>query len=127
LRRVSFSSAGLFTTAALCLAAVVAVVWRETGDTFDPNARITITADFVAQCQLDKPQCPDMVTDAMRWEVAQKRITRTCLSKRPSARTMARGTVTWLNAHIEKHPLPIDQGIADAADAIWPCRNSAGR
>jgi hypothetical protein len=124
LRRVSFFSAGLFTIAALCLAAAVAVVWHEMRDDFDPNARITVTADFVAQCQAEKPQCADLVVGAMRWEVDRKRITRTCLSKRPSARTMARGTVTWLNAHIEKHPLPVEQGIADAADTIWPCGKS---
>lgn len=122
--RVSFFTAGLFTIAALCAASAVAFIWREANEDLDPNARVPITADFVAQCQLDKPQCSDMVVDAMRWEVNRKRITRTCLSKRPSARIMARGTVTWLNAHIEKHPLPIDQGIADAADAIWPCRKS---
>jgi len=122
--RVSFFTAGLFTIGALCIASAIAIVWREASDEYDPKARITITADFVAQCQTDKPQCPEMVTDAMRWEVAQHRITRTCLSKRPSARTMARGTVTWLNAHVEKHPLPMEQGVADAADAIWPCRKS---
>lgn len=126
MRRVSFFTAGLFTIAAICLTAAVAIIWREAGDEFDPSARITITADFVGQCQRDKPQCPEMVTDAMRWEVSQKRITRTCLSKRPSARTMARGTVIWLNAHAEKHPLPVEQGIADAADAIWPCAKSGG-
>jgi hypothetical protein len=126
LRRVSFFTAGLFTIAALCLAAAIAAIWREASDDFDPNTRITITADFVGQCQTEKPQCADMVVDAMRWEVAQKRITRTCLSKRPSARTMARGTVIWLNAHTEKHPLPVEQGIADAADAIWPCAKSSG-
>ena len=119
--RVPFFTAGLFTIAALCAASAVAFIWREASDTYDPNARIPITADFVAQCQLNKPQCADMVTDAMRWEVNQGRITRTCLSKRPSARTMARGTVIWLNAHPELHPLPAEQGIAKAADAIWPC------
>ena len=122
--RVSFATAGLFTIGALCIASAIAIVWREASDDFDPTARVPITADFVAQCQIDNPQCADMVVDAMRWEVKQKRITRLCLSKRPSARTMARGTVTWLNAHVEKHPLPMEQGIGDAADAIWPCRKS---
>jgi hypothetical protein len=127
LRRVSFFSAGLFTIAGLCLAAAVAIVWRETSETdYDKNARIAITADFVAQCQTDKPQCADMVTDAMRWEVDRHRITRSCLSGRPGARTMAHGTVTWLNAHVEKHPLSVEQGIADAADAVWPCGKSGG-
>ena len=122
--RVSFFTAGLFTIGALCIASAIAIVWREASDEYDPSARITITADFVGQCQTEKPQCADMVTDAMRWEVAQRHISRTCLAKRPSARTMARGTVIWLNAHVEKHPLPMEQGVADAADAIWPCPKS---
>ena len=122
--RVSFVTAGLFTIAALCVASAVAFIWREANDEYDPNARVTITADFVGQCQTEKSECADMVTDAMRWDVNTKGLSRSCLAKRPSARTMARGIVIWLNAHIEKHPLPVDQGIADAADAIWPCKKS---
>ena len=120
--RVSFPSAGLFTIAALCLAAALAVVWRDVSESGDKTARMATTADFVAQCRDAEPQCADMVYRAMRWEVDRRMITRSCLAKRPSARTMARGTVTWLNAHTEKHALPAEQGIADAADAIWPCR-----
>jgi hypothetical protein len=122
LRSVSALSAGLFTIAGLCVAAAIAVVWHDLSENDDENTRITITADFVGQCQTDKPECVDMVYDAMRWAVAQHRITRACLARRPSARAMARGTVTWLNAHVELHPLPVEQGIARAADAIWPCK-----
>jgi hypothetical protein len=123
LRRVTFFSAGLFTIAGLCLASAIAVVWRDVSESdYDKNTRIAITADFVAQCQIDKPQCADTVYNAMRWAVGHRRLTRACLSKRPSARTMARGTVGWLNAHVELHPLPVEQGIARAADAIWPCK-----
>jgi len=122
--RVSFFTAGLFTIAALCTAAAIAVVWHEASDEFDPTARITITADFVGQCQAEKPQCAQWVSDAMRWAVKNEGLSRACLAKRPSARTMARGTVRWLNAHTELHPLPAEQGIAKAAEAIWPCRKS---
>jgi hypothetical protein len=123
--RVSFATAGLFTIAALFVAAAAAIAWREaTSDDFDPNARITITADFVAQCQTEKPECAQMVTDAMRLAVRNEGLSRSCLAKRPSARTMARGTVIWLNAHTELHPLPVEQGIAKAAEAIWPCKKS---
>lgn len=124
MRRVTFFSAGLFTIAALCLASAVAVVWREAAER-EPDVRIAITADFVSHCQTEKPECVDMVTGAMRWAVSKEGLSRTCLSKRPSARTMARGTVIWLNAHTETHPLPAEQGIAKAADAIWPCPKSA--
>jgi hypothetical protein len=123
--RLSFATAGLFTIAALFVASAAAVVWREaTSDDFDPTARITITADFVGQCQTEKAECAQMVTDAMRWAVSHEGLSRSCLAKRPSARTMARGTVIWLNAHTETHPLPVEQGIAKAAEAIWPCRKS---
>ena len=88
--RVSFFTAGLFTIAALCAASAVAFIWREANDEFDPNARISITADFVAQCQLDKPQCADMVTDAMRWEVNQGRITRHAFPRRPTQSGLVR-------------------------------------
>jgi hypothetical protein len=122
--RVSFFTAGLFTIAALCVASAIAVVWREAGDEFDPAARIAISADFVGQCQTEKPQCAQWVSDAMRWSVNNEGLSRSCLSKRPSARTMARGVVIWLNAHPETHPLPVEEGIAKAADAIWPCPKS---
>lgn len=124
--RVSFFTAGLFTIGALCAASAVAIVWREASDEYDPNARIALTADFVAQCQPVKPECANMVTDAMRWDVATNMLSKSCLAKRPSAHTMARGIVIWLNAHPEKHPLPVEQGIVAAADAIWPCAKSAG-
>ncbi|HWE05845.1 MAG TPA: hypothetical protein VG274_04000 [Rhizomicrobium sp.] len=121
--RVSFFTAGLFTIAALCAASAVAVIWRETTESGLPKPA-TITAYFVAQCQMEKPECADMVTGAMRWDVNAKGLSRTCLAKRPSARTMARDTVIWLNAHTELHPLPVEQGIAKAAEAIWPCKKS---
>jgi hypothetical protein len=125
--RVSFFTAGLFTIAALCAASAVAFIWRDANNEYDPNARIAITAVFVAQCQTDKPQCAGMVTDAMRWDVGKQGLSRDCLSRRPSARTMARGIVIWLNAHPETHPLPVEQGISKAADAIWPCpKRSSG-
>jgi len=120
--RASFPIAGLFTIAGLCLAAALAFVWRDVSRSGGEIARMTTTADFVGQCQTEKSQCAEAVTGAMRWAVAQRRITRACLSKRPSARTMARGTVIWLNAHVELHPLPVELGIARAADAIWPCK-----
>ncbi len=116
--RVSFFTAGLFTIAALCAAASVATVWREASSSADnPIA----TADFVAQCQTATPQCAEMVTGAMRWDVGKQGLSRSCLSKRPSAPTMARSIAVWLNAHPETHALPIEQGISKAADAIWPC------
>jgi hypothetical protein len=118
--RVSFFTAGRFTIAALCAASAVAVIWRETMESGLPKPA-TITADFVAQCQTEKPECADMVTGAMRWDVNAKGLSRTCLAKRPSARTMARSIVIWLNAHPETHPLPMEQGVVKAADAIWPC------
>ena len=124
--RVSFFTAGLFTIAALCAASAVAVVWHEASDEFDPTARITITADFVGQCQTDKPQCAQWVTYAMRWAVKNEGLSRSCLAKRPSAHTMARNTVIWLNAHTELHRLPVEQGIARAAETIWPCPKSGG-
>jgi hypothetical protein len=127
LRRVSFFSAGLFTIAALCLTAAVAVVWRDVSkNDDDQDARIAIAADFVGQCQTEKPECVDLVTGAMRWSVRNEGLSRSCLARRPSARTMARGVVTWLNAHTEAHPLPAEQGIAMAADAIWPCPKKSG-
>ncbi|HTT96966.1 MAG TPA: hypothetical protein VMF58_02875 [Rhizomicrobium sp.] len=122
--RVSFFTAGLFTIAALCAASAIAFIWREANDTYDPNARVAITADFVAQCQTEKTDCAKMVTDAMRWDVDNKGLSQSCLAKRPSARTMARGVVIWLNAHPQTHPLPVEQGIVKAADAIWPCPKS---
>jgi hypothetical protein len=122
--RVSFFTAGLFTIAAICVASAVAVIWRDAGGDHDPTARITITADFVGQCQTEKPQCAQRVSDAMRWAVKNEGLSRSCLAKRPSARTMARDTVIWLNAHTELHPLPVEQGIAKAAEAIWPCKKS---
>lgn len=119
--RVSFFTAGLFTIAALCVASAVAFIWREASDDYDPNVRIAITADFVGQCQTEKPECAQMVTDAMHWAVSKEGLSRSCLAKRPSARTMARGIVIWLNAHPKTHPLPVEQGIAKAAEAVWPC------
>jgi hypothetical protein len=122
--RVSFHTAGFFTIAALCVASAGAVIWRAGSDGFDPNARITLTAEFVGRCQTEKPDCAQWVSDAMRWAVNHEGLSRSCLAKRPSARTMARGTVIWLNAHTELHPLPMEQGIAKAAEAIWPCGKS---
>jgi hypothetical protein len=114
-------SAGFFTIALLCIVAAVAIVWRAAQD--EPgDARAAITADFVGRCQSEKPDCVAMVHDAMAWEAARHRITQACLAKRPSERTMARGLVIWLNAHPETHPLPADEGIARAADAVWPCK-----
>jgi hypothetical protein len=115
-------TAGFFTIALLCLAAAAAGIWRAARESEPDDARAAVTADFVGKCQSQTPDCVAMVRDAMAWEVAHHRVTAVCLAKRPSERTMARGAIIWLNAHPETHPLPAEQGIARAADAIWPCK-----
>ena len=64
-----------------------------------------------------------MVRGARRWALARGRVTKTCAARRPGPRTAARGAVIWLNAHPELHPLPIEEGLTRAEDAIWPCQD----
>ena len=47
-----------------------------------------------------------------------------CLAHMPGRRAIARGALIWLNAHVEIHPMPADEGIARAMEAVWRCKTS---
>ena len=87
-----------------------------------PDQGIANVGEFVGACQSIRAQCLKLVDDAMRAERKDRRIDRACLDRRPKLRGLMQGVIIWLNAHPELHPLPAEDGILRAADAIWPCR-----
>ncbi len=120
--RITFFNVAATVVIGVCLTAVAAIAWREASQNEIGDERATITADFVGRCQTLKPECIAMIDGAMDWALAHGRVTKACLAHRPGHRTIARGTVIWLNAHTELHPLLVEDGITRAADAIWPCK-----
>ncbi|HWA89611.1 MAG TPA: hypothetical protein VG889_06215 [Rhizomicrobium sp.] len=106
---------------ALLLTAIVAIVWRgateEEVPPYDGNDFL-VTVDYVTHCQTMTAACYAAADAAM-----QGRVTKACLDGRPGRRAMARGAVTWLNAHVALHPLALEDGLARAVAAVWPrCR-----
>lgn len=109
---------------ALVVVGIAAIVWRtanesETGYT---GEGILVTVDYVSHCQTMTEECYAAADHATQWALAHRRLTKACLAQRPSRRAVARGALIWLNAHVEVHPLPVEEGITRAADAIWPCK-----
>jgi hypothetical protein len=111
-------------TGALVVTAIAAIVWRTASEGEIPEydgKDILITADYVAHCQKMTAECYDAADKSIDWALAHRRVTAACLS-RPSRHAMARGALIWLDAHVELHPLPVEDGITRAMDAVWPCK-----
>jgi hypothetical protein len=122
LRRISFPAGGLFTVAALLIASAAVLLWREAARDAGSARRIATAEEFASSCRTAAPECAEAVKNAMRWEVSGRGLSRLCLSRRPGADTMAVRIAIWLDAHDETRALPLDRAVADAAEALWPCR-----
>lgn len=121
--RVPTFNLALVLAAMLVLTAVGAIAWRtasESDGEYD-GSTILITVDYVTHCQTMTDECYAAVGQAIDWALAQGRATKACMARRPGRRAIARGALIWLNAHVELHPLPVEEGITRAMDAVWKC------
>ena len=98
---------------ALVVASVAAILWRAATEEDIEDRRVRIVEDYLGQCQSMTRECYAMADAALH---ARK----DCLDGRPGRRAMARGALIWLNAHVETHPLPLQDGMARAVAAVWP-------
>jgi len=99
----------------------VAIVYDVERNTRAPIGEAKIGTDFVGSCQTITDDCVDVVKNALMDAMESGRINAECMAKWPDERPMTRSIVIWLNAHTELHPLPENDAIIKAADAIWPC------
>jgi hypothetical protein len=109
---------------ALVVTAIAAIVWRTAteGDVPEYDGKsILITADYVTHCQKMTEECHAAADAAIEAALKSGRTTAACMARRPSRRAIARGALTWLDGHVELHPLPVEDGIARAMEAVWPC------
>jgi len=115
---------------ALVVTAIAAIAWHTAneGDVPEYDGKdILITVDYVTHCQKMTEECYAAADAAIDAALKDGRTTAACMARRPSRRAIARGALIWLNAHVELHPLPVDEGIARAMDAVWPCPSRQGR
>lgn len=110
---------------ALVVTAIVAIVWRTATEEDLPQydgKSILITADYVTHCQKMTAECYDAADTAIDAALKNGRTTAACMAKRPNRHAVARGALIWLDGHVELHPLPVEEGLLQAIEAVWPCR-----
>lgn len=112
---------------ALVVTAVAAIAWKTAseGEVEYTGEDILVTVDYVTHCQTMTQECYAAADAAIDWALAHRRIAKGCLARLPGRRAIARGTLIWLNAHVELHPLAAEEGITRAIEAIWGQRCKA--
>ena len=129
MRNAAFNAVAVL-VGALLVTAIVAIVWRAATEEDLPEydgKDILITADYVAHCQKMTAECYAAVDAAIEAALRNGRTTPACMARRPGRRAIARATLIWLDGHVELHPLPVEDGIVRAMEAVWPCPSRQSR
>jgi hypothetical protein len=109
---------------ALVVTAIVAIIWRAATEEDMPQydgKSILITADYVTHCQKMTGECYAAADAAIDAALKSGRTTSACMARRPSRHAIARAALIWLDGHVELHPLPAEEGLLRAMEAVWPC------